>query len=116
MLHLIAGELYKIGAPSNLYSLCRALATVQSASPKAFIVESSLYRKINIDFAGAEIVGITRLLRFHFEEKLGVRKYVRQLTIMFGPLVIKQGTTIVARYLGYILRQVEMLPNLQTFR
>ncbi len=95
IIHMIAGELFKVGAPSDLYNLYRLIASPAKAvpTPGTPLVESWLYRKIDLDFAGVESVGTTRLLISVFDEKLDVRKYVRQLTVTIGPIAMRQGGT-----------------------
>ncbi|KAL8925937.1 MAG: hypothetical protein Q9208_003250 [Pyrenodesmia sp. 3 TL-2023] len=125
LIHLIAEELYKTGAPSDLYTLYRIIASPATAAPTAAtpFVESWLYRDIDLDFAGAESVGTTRLLKSLFDEKLDVRNYVRQLTVTIGPLAMRQGgvgfrqrVIALRRYLEYVSKLIPLLPKLQTFR
>ncbi|KAI4188564.1 MAG: hypothetical protein LQ346_005290 [Caloplaca aetnensis] len=125
LIHMIAGELYKVGTPLDLYNLYRLVASPATAAPTVGtpLVESWLYRKVDLDFAGAESVGTTRLLKSLFDEKLDVRKYVRQLTVTIGPTAMRQGGAgfrqrriALGRYLQYVLKMIPLLPNLKTFR
>lgn len=75
------------------------------------IVGPWLYRKIDLDFTGAESVGTILLLKNVIDEALDVRKCVQRVTVTIGPLVIGQGATIIGRYLDYISTMIPPLPQ-----
>ncbi|KAL8934224.1 MAG: hypothetical protein Q9216_006012 [Gyalolechia sp. 2 TL-2023] len=98
VLHLIAAQLYQVGSPADLYSLHLSLVRPATSRDTSLAIASRiirpwLYRKIDLDFAGAEIVRTTQLLKCLFDDALDVRKYVRQITVIMGPLVAKRDGT-----------------------
>ncbi|KAL8710374.1 MAG: hypothetical protein Q9225_007292 [Loekoesia sp. 1 TL-2023] len=88
ILHLIARQLHEVGSPADLYSLYRSLvcpAPVQDTSHAiaSRIIKPWLYRKVDINFAGAESVGTTQLLRTLFDATSDVRKWNTPLPMTF---------------------------------
>ncbi|KAL8829498.1 MAG: hypothetical protein Q9170_006145 [Blastenia crenularia] len=121
VLYCIAAKLHEVGTPGDLYSFYLSLvpaATAQGASLAiaSRIIKPWLYHKVDLDFAGAESVGTTQLLRTLFDNASDTQKHVLQLTVTIGPLVFRFHRSRVGRYLDYILKLIPLLPQLQTFR